>query len=317
MKAFCECWSPSTNTLHTSIGEISITPWDLSILGGLPCTSAFYDEVVPNAQELDGTNDQGRPYLPCSCRYLFTAYHHLQNRLKRQGKMSVRNWIAFWYSGNGRYLAPRKSARRTTIPKCSQNPLGKINKHGPWSDKEHGVFTDLQVKGDLKEETYLSALLSCWLCIFVLPIKDQNSIRLGTFKIASSMANGCSFGLATLVLASIYRGLNTISSSPTPSKSGASFAIHYVYVWVGHLFRSNCITHDNLSNPLMTKYSGVGYASPFNEFFARKHKRTATDFFWQRTAFRIRYDQTFIDNDHLSIQKFDYFMSLRSGYLSL
>ena len=127
------------------------------------------------------------------------------------------------------YLAPRKPARRTTIPKCSQNPLGEINEHGSLSDKEHRIFVDLQVEGDLKEETYLSALLSCWLCIFVFPIKDQNSICPGIFKIASSMANGHLFGLATPVLASIYRGLNTISSSPTSSKSGASFAIHYVY----------------------------------------------------------------------------------------
>ena len=59
MKAFYECWSLSTNTLYTLVGEISITLWDLSILGGLPCTGAFYDEVVPNTQELDGTNDQG------------------------------------------------------------------------------------------------------------------------------------------------------------------------------------------------------------------------------------------------------------------
>ena len=59
MKVFYECWSPSTNTLYTLVGEISITPWDLSILGGLPCIGAFYDKVVPNAQELDGTNDQG------------------------------------------------------------------------------------------------------------------------------------------------------------------------------------------------------------------------------------------------------------------
>ena len=218
MKAFCECWSPSTNTLHTSVREISITPWDLFVLGGLPCTGAFYDEVVPNAQELDEINDQGQPYLPYNYRYLFLLYHHLQNRLKRQGKVSVRDWITFWYRGNSKYPASRKPARRTTIPKCSQNPSGEINKHGPWSDKEHEVFVDLQVEGDLKEETYLSALLSCWLCIFVFPIKDQNSIHPGTFKIASSIANGRSFGLAPPVLASIYCGLNTISSSPTPSK---------------------------------------------------------------------------------------------------
>uniref|UniRef100_A0A7N2RBY1 Aminotransferase-like plant mobile domain-containing protein n=2 Tax=Quercus lobata TaxID=97700 RepID=A0A7N2RBY1_QUELO len=316
-KHLLDCWSSSTNTLHTSVGEISITPWDLFVLGGLPCTGAFYDEVVPNAQELDGINDQGRPYLPYSYRYLFLAYHHLQNRLKRQGKVSVHDWITFWYRGNNKYPAPRKPARQTTIPKCSQNPLGEIKEHGPWLDKEHGVFADLQVEGDLKEETYLSALLSCWLCIFVFPIKDQNSIRPGTFKIASSIANGRSFGLASPVLASIYRGLNTISSSPTPSKSGASFAIHYVYAWVGHFFRSNRLTHDKPSDALMTKYSSVGYASPFNEFSARKHIRNATNFLWHRTAFKKNYNQTFIDNDRLSIQKFDYFMSLRSGYLSL
>ncbi|KAF3960007.1 hypothetical protein CMV_015236 [Castanea mollissima] len=177
MKALCECWSPPTNTFHTSVGKFSITLWDLSILGGLPCTSAFYDEVVPNAQKLDGTNDQGRPYLLYSCRYLFMAYHQLQNRLKRQGK-------------------------------------------------------------------------------------DLNSIRPGTFKVASSMANGCSFGLAPPVLA---------------SKFGASFAIHYVYAW-------------------------VGYTSPFSKFSVRKHIQIATDFLWHKISFKKSYDQTFIDNNHLSIQ---------------
>nr|POE75425.1 hypothetical protein CFP56_60925 [Quercus suber] len=67
----------------------------------------------------------------------------------------------------------------------------------------------------------------------------------------------------------------------------------------------------------MTKYSGVGYASLFSEFSTRKHIQTANDFLWHGTAFKKSYDQTFIDNDHLSIQKFDYFMSLHSGYLSL
>ena len=49
MKAFCECRSSATNTFHTSVKEIFITPWDLSILGGFPCTRVFYDKVVPNA----------------------------------------------------------------------------------------------------------------------------------------------------------------------------------------------------------------------------------------------------------------------------
>lgn len=110
-----------------------------------------------------------------------------------------------------------------------------------WRDKrewtmvqyeDHAVFVDLQVEDDLKEETYLSALLSYWLCIFIFAIKDLNIIHLGTFKIANSMANVCSFDLAIPVLASIYRGLNTISSYPTPSNFVSGFAIHYVYAWI-------------------------------------------------------------------------------------
>lgn len=50
LKAFCECWSIMTNTLHILVGEISIIPWDLHILGGLPCAGSFYDEVVPCAR---------------------------------------------------------------------------------------------------------------------------------------------------------------------------------------------------------------------------------------------------------------------------
>ena len=64
VKAFCECWSPMTNTLHTLVGEISITTWDLHKLGGLPIRGLFYDEVVPTTNELEGVDDQGKNYLP-------------------------------------------------------------------------------------------------------------------------------------------------------------------------------------------------------------------------------------------------------------
>ncbi|KAL0340153.1 UNVERIFIED_CONTAM: hypothetical protein Sradi_4532100 [Sesamum radiatum] len=62
----------------------------------------------------------------------------------------------------------------------------------------------------LKEEVYLVAYLACWLCVFVLPGKDVNSIRPSTFKMASLMVNGRRVNLAILVLASIYEGLNTV-----------------------------------------------------------------------------------------------------------
>lgn len=99
----------------------------------------------------------------------------------------------------------------------------------------------------LRVETYLAALLSCWLCIFVFPIKDLNSIHPGTLKVASVMVNSHSFGLVVLHLASTYRGLNTICSSPTPSKTnGSGFAGHHVYVWIAHFFRSHRVTTTNM-----------------------------------------------------------------------
>ena len=172
---------------------------------------------------------------------LFRAYRHLQHSMKGQGRFSVNVWITFWYTMNLRYRYAKKQKKKIVIPKKSQNPSGMIRKeHGPWSDKEHTFFKDLEIRDVLRAKTYLEALLSCWLCIFVFPIKDLKSIRLGTFKVASLIASGRSFRLAVLVLASIYRGLNTICSSPTLSKTnGSGFAGHYVYAWIAHFFSSH------------------------------------------------------------------------------
>uniref|UniRef100_M1BMX6 Aminotransferase-like plant mobile domain-containing protein n=1 Tax=Solanum tuberosum TaxID=4113 RepID=M1BMX6_SOLTU len=54
IQAFCEAWCPQTNTLLTSIGETSISLWDLHILGGLPISGVPYEEVIPNSTELTG-----------------------------------------------------------------------------------------------------------------------------------------------------------------------------------------------------------------------------------------------------------------------
>lgn len=80
---------------------------------------------------MDGTNKQGWPYLPYSCRYVLMAYYHLQKWLKRQGKANIHNWNTFWFRETSRYPALRNQARRMAIPKCGQNPFDVINKHGP------------------------------------------------------------------------------------------------------------------------------------------------------------------------------------------
>ncbi|KAL7123680.1 hypothetical protein ACP275_01G122300 [Erythranthe tilingii] len=88
MQAFFEAWCPTTNTLLTSPGEMSISLWDLHTLSGLALTGSFYDEVVPASQVLVGSDAKGIRYSHRSCRYLFHAYHLLRKRSKDPSHVS-------------------------------------------------------------------------------------------------------------------------------------------------------------------------------------------------------------------------------------
>ena len=203
----------------------------------------------------------------------------------------------------------KKQVKKGLHPKRSQNTSSLILDRGPWTNKEHMALFDLQVPNDLKEETYLAALLACWLYVFVFPIKDLGSIRPGTFKIASLMASGKVFGLAVPVLASIYRGLNAIFNNPVPNKSSNGFTVHYVYAWIAHFFKSHRVVNNELGKPMMTRYSRVSYEAPFDKVSARDRIRFGRDFFWHGTSFRSDLDLTFEDNGRLSVPRLGYFMS--------
>ena len=40
---------------------------------------------------MEEVTEQGQYYFPYSCRYFFIAYRHLQNQMKRLGKVSINN----------------------------------------------------------------------------------------------------------------------------------------------------------------------------------------------------------------------------------
>ena len=69
------------------------------------------------------------------------------------------------------------------------------------------VFDNLGVAETNVKETYLAAFLACWLCKFVLPWGGVNLICPRVFKVASRMAQGETFRLVVLVLASILQQL--------------------------------------------------------------------------------------------------------------
>ena len=73
LQASLECWCAVMNTLHTFVGEISISLWDLHLIGGLPMYGSFYDKVVPNAKNMSS--------LPSSYHHLFAVFHHLSLKL--------------------------------------------------------------------------------------------------------------------------------------------------------------------------------------------------------------------------------------------
>ena len=56
-----------------------------------------------------------------------------------------------------------------------------------------------------------------------------NLIHPRVFKVASRMAQGETFSLVVLVLASIYNGLNEIACSSKLETNAYIFPIHYLY----------------------------------------------------------------------------------------
>ncbi|KAK4406604.1 hypothetical protein Sango_0666900 [Sesamum angolense] len=192
IEAFCEVWCPLTNTLLISAGEISISLWDLHELAGFPMTGCLYDEVVPSALELTCVDEKRERFIPRSSKYLLYAYHLLQSADdNRYSHVSIDKWVKFWLKKTTKYHPPPpRKEKKTVRPKSTHNPLGDIAIHERWSTAEEVLFANLCIEMSLKEEVYLAAYLACWLCVFILPGKDVNSIRPSTFKMASLMANG-------------------------------------------------------------------------------------------------------------------------------
>ncbi|KAL0307105.1 UNVERIFIED_CONTAM: hypothetical protein Sradi_6127800 [Sesamum radiatum] len=167
VKAFCETWYPLTNTLLTSVGELSISLWDLHELAGLPMMGCLYDEVAPSALVLIGVDEKREIFIPRSSKYLLYAIS------------------CFKY-----HPSPPCKEKKTVRPKSTHNPLGDIAIHERWSTAEETLFAKLCIERNLNEEAYLAAYLACLLCVFVLSNKDVNFIHPSTFKMESLMPSG-------------------------------------------------------------------------------------------------------------------------------
>ncbi|TYK06200.1 hypothetical protein E5676_scaffold287G00580 [Cucumis melo var. makuwa] len=216
VRAFCEAWCPSTNTLHTMVGELSISLWDLWSFGGLSIKGDFYVERIPSFKELTSTSRDKTKCLPMTYQYLFQAYYSIvctqrndrSTSSKNDSQVTIGSWISFWYLGSRSYDKPTtRKQKKVSRSKSTENPDDSKIQAREWSSRESMLFVELRIKDDLKDETYLAAFLSCWLCLFVFPQKGS-FIRPGVFRAASLMAAGIIYSLAVPVFANIYHGLD-------------------------------------------------------------------------------------------------------------
>ncbi|KAL0317344.1 UNVERIFIED_CONTAM: hypothetical protein Sangu_2148700 [Sesamum angustifolium] len=163
VKAFYEVWCPLTNTLLTSVGEMSISLWDLHELAGLPMADCLYDEVVPSVLELIHIDEKREIFILRSSKYLFYAYHLLQSADdNRRSHVSIDKWVKFWSKKTTKYHPhPPRKEKKTVRPKSTQNPLGDIAIHERWSTSQEALFVKLCIERSLKEEVYLAAYLAC------------------------------------------------------------------------------------------------------------------------------------------------------------
>ncbi|KAH6764911.1 hypothetical protein C2S51_016160 [Perilla frutescens var. frutescens] len=319
VKVFCEAWCPLTNTLLISSGELSISLWDLHVTVGLPLTGLLCDEMVPRTEELTGVNKRGKLFVPASCKYLFHAYHLLgrEDDKASHRSVSIEKWTKFWSRRKSRYrplsLHKEKKGQR---PKLTNNPSGEVKDHKEWTSSERAPLTELRVKENHQNETYLAVHLACWLCSFVLPKGDGSLIRPSVFKIASIMASGERVSLTVLVLASIYQGLNKISSLAKPPQGHLAFPIHFVYGWMTCYLQTHFDLEGKREAPRMVRYSSEGGARFYGPAKARKRVHRAELVSWHCIMpFRAE-DFVFIDDENASDLDRGLFMAIRSNFLA-
>ncbi|KAJ8423973.1 hypothetical protein Cgig2_008748 [Carnegiea gigantea] len=168
-----------------------------------------------------------------------------------------------------KYHVSKKPDQDSRIPQPGiLSPLPDAGARG-WSDYQ-AIFEELGVATGQRTETFLAAFLSCWLCTFILPVRDAGCIRPGTFSIASLMASGVGCCLPTAVLASIYKGLNELSRSSHPGRGGGHFPTHFLYAWLAKNFDVYELVGEASSSPGMVKFSGLGRAKSFQPEEARE-----------------------------------------------
>ncbi|KAL2937958.1 Cystic fibrosis transmembrane conductance regulator [Bienertia sinuspersici] len=143
IRTFCESWCPTTNTLHTQLGELSISLWDLYKLGRLPISREIYDETVPPHDYYLSRDKNGDRVIPKACGFLFAAYQYLAKLLELKKGVSAQQWVE----------------NSNSTPKHTHNPYGVLkDRPTSWTQGEATLFDSLGIFGENRRlTTYVRA----------------------------------------------------------------------------------------------------------------------------------------------------------------
>jgi hypothetical protein len=148
LRAFCERWNYSTNTLFIDDRELTLTLLELQQLTGLPIFGRFYDEFMVLSADL---GDLTR--FPPSLQRTHEIYHHLW---RGHPGVSFRHWIT--------YFTNRVHTRPEGLD-STRDPFGtsrlEIHHDGPIPSQ------DTLCSHDVDQETYLTAFISWWIYYFL------------------------------------------------------------------------------------------------------------------------------------------------------
>ena len=102
-----------------------------------------------------------------------------------------------WFCGPIKCQAPMKLDCRSQVPVLDDISLN--TEVCRWNES-HAIFNELGVPIGEHTKTFLAAFVSCWLCLFVITVRDAACIHPGTISVASSMEDGQAYCLSSAML---------------------------------------------------------------------------------------------------------------------
>uniref|UniRef100_A0A9I9EFM6 Aminotransferase-like plant mobile domain-containing protein n=2 Tax=Cucumis melo TaxID=3656 RepID=A0A9I9EFM6_CUCME len=209
-----------------------------------------------------------------------------------------------------------RKQKKASHSKSTQNLDGSKIQAREWSSRENMLFAELEIRNDIKDEMYLAAFLSFWLCLFVFPQKGS-FFRLEVFMAASLMVVGTIYSLTVSVLANIYHGLGLITKTSNPiGRMNFHCPMHYIHGWLAHYFSTHYPLPTEVRGPKMTNFFNEGKSIYFGEYEAQELIHNGARIQWHANLQNRNKHECMVDTHALSFLQTSYFVSMRSCYLS-